>query len=53
MQTARSGYSRYVVHQRNPTLRCARVQREDVLSVKIERVGQANLQVYKADKLWR
>jgi len=53
MQVAPSGYWRYAAQQRNPDLRCARVQRDDVLSVDIERVWQANLQVYGADKVWR
>lgn len=53
MQVASSGYWRYAAQQRNPVLRCARVQRDDVLSVDIERVWQANLQVYGADKVWR
>lgn len=52
MQVAPSGYWRYAAQQRNPELRCARVQRDDVLSVDIERVWQANLQVYGADKVW-
>ena len=53
MQVAPSGYWRYAAQQCNPALRCARVQRDDVLSVDIERVWQANLQVYGADKVWR
>ena len=53
MQVAPSGYWRYAAQQRNPELRCARAQRDDVLSVDIERVWQANLQVYGADKIWR
>ncbi|MGI4846284.1 MAG: IS3 family transposase [Janthinobacterium lividum] len=53
MQVAPSGYWRYAAQQRNPKLRCARVQRDDVLSVDIERVWQANMQVYGADKVWR
>ncbi|WP_429205307.1 IS3 family transposase [Massilia sp. UYP11] len=53
MQVASSGYWRYAAQQRNPALRCARVQRDEVLSVDIERVWQANLQVYGADKVWR
>ncbi len=44
---------RYAAQQSNPALRCARAQRDDVLSVDIERVWQANLQVYGADKVWR
>ena len=39
--------------QRNPTLRSARAQRDERLTPHIERVWQANLQVYGADKVWR
>jgi putative transposase len=53
MQVAPSGYWRHAAQQRNPALRCARVQRDDVLSIDIERVWQANMQVYGADKVWR
>jgi transposase len=41
------------VEQRNPALRCARSQRDDRLNIEIERVWQANLEVYRADKVWR
>ena len=53
MQVAPSGYWRYVACTRNPALQCARAQRDEVLSAEIERVWQANLQVYGADKVWR
>ncbi|WP_429207345.1 IS3 family transposase [Massilia sp. UYP11] len=53
MQVAPSGYWRYAAQQRNPELRCARAQRDDVLIADIERVWQANLQVYGANKVWR
>jgi putative transposase len=53
MQVAPSGYWRHAAQQRNPALRCARSQRDDMLSVDIERIWQANLQVYGADKVWR
>lgn len=53
MQVAPSGYWRQAAQKRNPALRCARVQRDDVLSVDIDRVWQANMQVYGADKVWR
>ena len=53
MQVAPSGYWRHAAQQRNPALRCARFQRDDVLSVDIERVWQVNMQVYGADKVWR
>jgi len=52
MQVAPSGYWRHAAQRRNPELRCARVQRDDMLSVDIERVWQANMQVYGADKVW-
>ena len=53
MQVAPSGYWRHAAQQRNPALRCARIHRDAVLSVEIDQVGQANLQVYGADKVWR
>ena len=53
MQVAPSGYRRHAAHQRNPALRGARAQRDDVLAPEIRRVWQANLQVYGADKVWR
>jgi transposase InsO family protein len=53
MQVTPSGYWRYAAQQLNPELRCARAQRDDVLSIDIERVWQANMQVYGVDKLWR
>ena len=51
MQVAPSGYWRYAAQQRNPALQCARLQRDEVPSVEIERVWQANLQVYGADNV--
>ncbi len=53
LQIAPSGYWRHAAQQRNPTLRCARAQREDSLIPHIERVWQVNLQVYGADKVWQ
>jgi hypothetical protein len=38
MQVAPLGYWRYAAQQCNPALRCVRAQRDDVLSVEIERV---------------
>jgi len=52
LQIAPSGYRRHAARQRNPALRCARVQRDDGLMPQIERVWQANMQVYGADKVW-
>lgn len=53
MQVAPSRYWRHAAQQRNPMLRCARAQRDDLLMPEIERVWQANLQVYGANKVWR
>jgi putative transposase len=41
IQVAPSGYWRYAAQQRNAALRFVRVQRDDVLSVEIERVWQS------------
>lgn len=53
MQVAPSGYWRHAARTLDPALQSARTQRDEVLSVEIERVWQANLQVYGADKVWR
>ena len=53
LQIAPSGYWRHAAQQRNPELRCARAQREDTLVPQIERVWQANMRVYGADKVWK
>ncbi|AEJ00185.1 Integrase catalytic region [Nitrosomonas sp. Is79A3] len=53
LQVAPSGYRRHAAERRNPALRCTRAQRDEVLMPEIQRVWQANLQVYGADKVWR
>jgi putative transposase len=53
LQIAPSGYWRHASHQRNPQLRCARVQRDDTLIPEIDRVWQSNRRVYGADKVWK
>ena len=53
LQIAPSGYWRHAAHQRNPQLRCPRTQRDDTLVPHIERVWQANMRVYGADKVWK
>ena len=52
LQIAPSGYRRYAAAQRDPTLRSARAQRDEVLLPEVKRVWNANLQVYGADKIW-
>ena len=50
---APSGYRRYAAQRRQPARRSARAQRDDVLMAHIQRVWDANRQVYGADKVWR
>jgi hypothetical protein len=53
LQVAPSGYWRYAAQRKNPALRCARAKRDATLMPQVDRVWQANLQVYGADKVWR
>ncbi|WP_307701677.1 IS3 family transposase [Variovorax paradoxus] len=53
LQVAPSGYRRHAALLREPHKRCARARRDDVLITAIQRVWQANMQVYGADKVWR
>jgi putative transposase len=53
LQVSPSGYRRYAAVRREPHRRCARAQRDEALMPQIERVWQANMQVYGAKKVWR
>ena len=53
LQIAPSGYRRHAALMREPGRRCARARRDELLALQIERVWQANMQVYGADKVWR
>jgi putative transposase len=53
LQVAPSGYWRHAAEQCDPGLRCARARRDEALMPEIQRVWEANLQVYGADKVWR
>jgi len=53
LQVAPSAYRRHAARQRNPQLRSARARREERLMPHIERVWQANMQVYGAEKVWK
>lgn len=53
LQIAPSGYWRHAARQRTPALRSARAQRDEALLPQVQRVWQANLRVYGADKVWR
>jgi transposase InsO family protein len=50
---APSTYFRYRRQQRDATRRCARARRDDELQVEIQRVYDANFQVYGPRKVWR
>ena len=53
LQVAPSGYRRHAALRREPHRRSARARRDECLVPQIERVWQANMQVYGADKVWR
>ncbi|MBF8179817.1 IS3 family transposase [Herminiimonas contaminans] len=53
LQIAPSGYRRYAAQQRNPQLQSFRAKRDAVLMPEIQRVWEANMKVYGADKVWR
>jgi transposase InsO family protein len=53
LQIAPSGYWRHAASERNPHLRCTRAKQDDGLAPHIERVWQANMRVYGADKVWK
>ena len=51
LQIAPSGYRRHAARQHNPDLCCARAKLDDTLKPAIQRVWQANMRVYGADKV--
>ena len=53
LQIAPSGYRRHAARQRDPARRSARAQRDEVLMRHIQRIWDANRQVYGVDKVWR
>jgi transposase InsO family protein len=53
LQVAPSAYRRHAARQRDPELRSARAKRDETLVPHIERVWEANLRVYGADKVWK
>lgn len=53
LRVAPSVYWRHAARQRNPSLRSVRARRDEFLIPHIQRVWQANFQVYGADKVWR
>ena len=53
LRVAPSAYWRHAARQRDPSLRSAQARRDEFLIPHIQRVWQANFQVYGADKVWR
>jgi transposase InsO family protein len=53
LQVAPSAYRRHAARQRNPELCSARAKHDQWLMPHIERVWQANMQVYGAEKVWK
>ncbi|MFL9861580.1 IS3 family transposase [Paraburkholderia madseniana] len=53
LRIAPSGYRRHAAQLRDPSRRCARAIRDERLRPEIQRVWQANMQVYGADKVWK
>ena len=53
LRIAPSGYWRHAARERKPQLRCARAQRDEEMMVHIQRVWEANMRVYGADKVWK
>ena len=53
LQIAPSGYWLHAARQKDPSLRCERAQRDEVLMPEIQRVWEENHQVYGADKTWQ
>ena len=53
LRVAPSAYWRHAARQRDPALLSARARRGAFLVPHIQRVSQANFQVYGADKVWR
>ena len=53
LRVAPSAYWRHAARQRDPALLSARARRDVFLIPQIQRVWQANFQVYGADKVWR
>ncbi|WP_404948041.1 IS3 family transposase [Saezia sanguinis] len=52
LNIAPSCYFRHAARSHNPALRSPRAKHDDILMTEIERVWQANLQVYGTRKMW-
>jgi transposase InsO family protein len=53
LRIAPSGYRSHAAQLRDPSKRCARAKRDELLQPEIKRVWQANMQVYGVPKVWK
>jgi len=53
LRIAPSGYRRHAAQLRDPSKRCARTKRDELLQPEIKRVWQANMRVYGVPKVWK
>ncbi|MGG2564496.1 IS3 family transposase [Pseudomonas aeruginosa] len=53
LQIAPSGYRKHAARIRNPALRSWRARRDELLTLEVQRVWNANLQCYGAIKVWK
>ncbi|MGS1002152.1 IS3 family transposase [Burkholderia glumae] len=53
LRIAPSGYRRHAAQLRDPSRRCARAKRDEILQPEVRRVWQANMQVYGLPKVWK
>ena len=53
LQVAPSAYWRHAARQRDPSLRSDRARSDEFLMPQIQRVWDANFQVYGAEKVWK
>ena len=53
LQIAPSGYRCHAAQERNPDLRCERAHTDHIPKPEIQRVWQANMRVYGADKVYK
>jgi transposase InsO family protein len=53
LRIAPSGYRRHAAQLRDPSKRCVRAKRDELLQPEIKRVWQGNMQVYGVPKVWK
>lgn len=53
LRIAPSGYRHHAAQLRDPSKRCARAKRDEILQPEIKRIWQANMQVYGVPKVWK